>query len=176
MAKVDYDALEREYITSSISIRKLAEKHGMKSWSAVADQARKQDSAGKTWTDKRDEFRRGVTEKRMEKDVKSFVSKADELDFEMIQAARAIIFKGLELIRDGVVIPQPRDMLMAIDKLQLLTGRATERTEATVYGNSTVLGATIDTDFLHRIEELTRGAEDLRPGPSRLRIEGSKPN
>lgn len=175
MTKVDYDALEREYITSNISIRKLAEKHGMRSWSAVADQARKKDAAGKTWGDKRDDFKRSVTEKRIEKDAKRFVSSAEDLDFEMIQAARAIIFKGLELIRDGEVIPQPRDMLMAIDKLQLLTGRATERTEATVVGTATVRQP-IDSEFLARIEELTRGASDLGTGTPRLRIEGSKPN
>lgn len=176
MTKVDYDALEREYITSDISIRKLAEKYGMRSWSAVADQARKKDAAGQTWTDKRNSYRRSVTEKRIEKDARRFVREADDLDFEMIQAARAIIFKGLELIRDGKVIPQPRDMLMAIDKLQLLTGHATERTEATVIGTSTVVGSVTDTEFLQRLEELTRGVSGLAPGATRLRIEGSKPN
>lgn len=169
MTKVDYDALEREYITSDISIRALAQREGM-SWSAVADQARKHD-----WKGKRDEYRREVTRKTIAKDAKQFVAESDDLNFEMIQAARAIVYKVLEGLRDGTIIPQPRDALLAMDKIQLLSGRATERTEAQVIG-ITATGPIFDEALLRQLEELTRGATDLPSTSPRLRIEGSKPN
>lgn len=177
MTKIDYDVAEREFITTNISIRRLAEKFGMKGWSAMAERARKPDSAGKTWQDKRDEFRRSVSAKRMDKDVSKMVADTQELEFEQIQAARAIIFAGLQAIRDGDVVVQPRDITLAIDKLQLLLGKATERTEATVVGDTNPVSRGLpDPEFLRRLEELSRGAGDVVVGPTRLRIEGTKPN
>jgi hypothetical protein len=177
MTKIDYTSAEREFVTTDISIRKLSEKLGMAGWSAMAERARKKDAAGKTWQDKRDEFRRAVAEKRMDKDVSKYVADTEQLDYEQIQAARAILFAGLEAIRAGTVIVQPRDMTLAIDKLQLLTGKVTERTEATVVGDATpVSRGFADTDFLRRLEELSRGARDDDGGPTVLRIEGTKPN
>ena len=113
MTKIDYEAAEREFISTNISIRKLAEKFGMSGWSAMAERARKPDAAGKTWQDKRDEFRRSVSAKRMEKDISKYVQDTDELEFEQIQAARAIIFAGLQAIRDGNVTVQPREQPQA---------------------------------------------------------------
>jgi hypothetical protein len=176
MTKVDYEAAEREFVTTNISIRKLSEKLGMNGWSAMAERARKKDAAGKTWQDKRDEFRRSVSAKRMEKDISKYVADVEQLDFEQIAAARAIIFAGLEAIRDGNVIVQPRDITMAIDKLQLLTGKATERTEATVVGDSNPISRGPDPEFLRRLEELSRGARPDVIGHPGLRIEGAKPN
>ena len=37
----DYRALEREYVTSDISIRELCRRHGIRSHSPVVDQAKK---------------------------------------------------------------------------------------------------------------------------------------
>jgi hypothetical protein len=177
MTKIDYEAAEREFVTGRISIRKLSEKLGMSGWSAMAEHARKPDAAGKTWQDKRDEFRRKTAEKRMDKDVSKYANDIEELDFEQIQAARAILYAGLQAIRDGSVIVQPRDMVQAANLLQLLTGKATERTEATVVGDSdSISGGRPDPDFLRRLEELSRGARDESDGPSVIRIEGAKPN
>jgi hypothetical protein len=169
MSKVDYDLLEREYVTTDISIRALAQREGM-SWSAVADQARKRE-----WSDKRLTYRREVSKKTIARDAKQFVSESEDLNFEMIQAARAIIYKVLEGMRDGTILPQPRDALLAMDKLQLLTGKATERTEAQVVG-ITSTGGYIDDALLRRLEELTRGQTGLPSSAPKLRIEGTKPN
>jgi histone H3/H4 len=171
MSKIDYDLAEREYITTNISIRKLAEKYGMDGWSSMAEQARKRD-----WQEKRDEFRRSVSAKRLEKDVTKFVQDIEDLEYEQIQAARAIIFAGLQAIRDGSVTVQPRDITLAIDKLQLLTGKATERTEATVVGDSNPVSRGLDPEFLRRLEELSRGARNDAGGSAVIRIEGAKPN
>lgn len=178
MTKIDYEAAEREFVTGRISIRKLSEKLGMSGWSAMAEHARKPDAAGKTWQDKRDEFRRKTAEKRMERDVTKYANDIEELDFEQIQAARAILFAGLQAIRNGDVIVQPRDMTLAIDKLQLLLGKATERTEATVVGDTDPVsgGRGPTPDFFRRLEELSRGARDDAVGPTVVRIEGAKPN
>lgn len=176
MTKVDYEAAEREFVTSNISIRKLSEKMGMNGWSAMAERARKPDASGKTWQDKRDEYRRKVSEKRIEKDASRYVADAEQMEFEQIQAARAIIFAGLEAIRSGSVVVQPRDITLAIDKLQLLLGKATERTEATVVGdpNPVSRGFGANPEFLRRLEELSRGARDDTHRSAVIRIEGAK--
>jgi hypothetical protein len=173
-AKVNYETLEREYVTSLISIRKLADKYGM-SWSTVAERARRPDKTGKTWSDKRIEFRTRVSEKQIEKDASKYVRDVEELEYEQLQAARAIIFAGLDAIRRGDVTVQPRDITQAINVVQLLTGKATERTEATVVGNAIPVTGP-DPEFLRRLEELSRGALDEFARSPRLRIEGSKPN
>lgn len=169
MTKVDYDILEREYISSNIGFRALADKFGMKSFSAIADQARK-----RNWRQKRIDYRQKVSEQMIQKDARRFVQEADDMQFEMIQAARAVIYATLKGIQDGTVVPQPRDMLMAIEKLQLLTGGATERTEAQVIGISQPAVPIISDELLRRMEELTRGNGDEPLSAPRIRLEGTR--
>lgn len=169
MTKVDYDQLEREYISTNVGFRTLAEKYGMKSFSAIADQARK-----RNWRQKRIDYRKQVSDRMIQKDAKRFVQEADDMKFEMIQAARAVIYATLKGIQEGTVIPQPRDMLMAIEKLQLLTGEATERTEAQVIGIAQPAAPILSDELLRRLEELTRENGDVTISGPRIRLEGTR--
>ena len=172
--KVDYETVERDYVTSDASYRALSERYGV-AFGAIAAKGRQKDANGKNWAQKRAEFRAKVATKTLDRDSTRYVAQVEELQFEMIQAARAVIFKVLDGMKKGEIVPQAKDMLLAIDKLQLLTGRPTERTEETVIGtaHTTIIS---DPTFLRSLEELTRGVSDGSAAAPRLRIEGSKPN
>ena len=167
--KVDYAALEREYISGSLSIRALAAKHGM-SWGSVAVQYRK-----RGWKEKRIAFRSKASDKMIERDSTKMVQDTEALEFEQIQAARAIIFAGLEAIRNKEVTVQPRDMMQAADVIQRRLGKDIERSEVTVVGQPVPVAGP-DPEFLRRLEELSRGVLDDAPRVAGLRLTGTKPN
>ena len=50
-AKYDYDALERQYIQGTMSLRELCRMNGIETWSTVAEQAKKRE-----WDKRREEF------------------------------------------------------------------------------------------------------------------------
>jgi hypothetical protein len=66
--KFDYRSLEEQFIRGDMSVRELCRVNGIgpQSYSAVHDQARKQDDKGRTWYDKRTEYQTRATDKTLE--------------------------------------------------------------------------------------------------------------
>jgi len=127
-AKVDYDLLEREYIESDISIRALAERHGVRSFSSVADQARK-----RRWNDKRMTFRTKRDDKYIENVAEIRAREAAEIRQEVVYTLRGIISRFAMRLADDDPDKQPylsaKDAVLAAEKLLVLTGEVTERKE-----------------------------------------------
>lgn len=162
-AKYDYELLEREYITSDISIRELCERHGIATWSTVAAQAKKRE-----WNRKRQQFKdkafeadiEVMAQKRAMKLQQTFEDAIDVIDAAFIQM-------GID-IQAGRVIVTPTDVAKLIDKLQLLTGGPTSREEVSHLN----LNATLTPEQLRDIQAAAResGAGPRTVGQSALPV------
>lgn len=172
MAKVDYDQLEKEFITGDLSIRKLAEKYGM-SFSAVADQARKRD-----WASKRNDYRGARAIKVYEKTAEKYADDEVQLRHEMITLLRATLGRWAQQLADPNKPPTltAKDVTEVVKQLVLLTGGATERREEKHLGLNVSIGGPdgLQPEFLRRLLEESRryAAGDLE-GPAGPRIEGT---
>ena len=169
--KVDPALLEREYVTSHISIRELAKQHDL-SWSAVAARARKADSAGLTWEDKRAAFQRSVANTSYDKTSRRLAAEEADITSELINVNRATLAVYVQQLRDGKIAVTPKDAVAATHALMTLTGQATNRTEV-IDGTSSGKFAS---DELRRVIEIARAriidgtvAEPAgrEPGPTR---------
>jgi hypothetical protein len=121
--KVDYKAMEREYIGGTESIRGIAERYGI-SWSAVARQARLGD-----WATRRREFQAEATRRGMEDAEQRIRGQAGLIREEAVQVMRATLYAYADNLKDKPGNVTTRDAALAIDKLLLLTGEPTSRTE-----------------------------------------------
>jgi hypothetical protein len=169
-AKVDPTILEREYVTSTISIRKLAERHGL-SWSAVATRARKKDAAGLTWEEKRQAFQQSVAAKSYDKTAVKLANEEVDIRSELINVNRATLAVYITQLREGKIIVGPRDAVAATSALMNLLGEPTSRTETTI-----VDGTGFAREELQRIVEIARSriiegpvAGPDEPEPARTR-------
>lgn len=169
-AKVDYNELEREYVTGDISVRELARRYDMSN-GTISAQARKRE-----WESKRASYRDSIARRSYEKTADRFASKQVEVNEEIFGAMRATIYKYVEALKENKIIPSTKDAAIATDIILRLFGEPTERMEARVLGiNVTATGSLSDPDLLRRLEALTRGAlpDDEPSGTPRLRIAGS---
>jgi hypothetical protein len=171
MAKADYDALEKEYVTGDMSIRALAAEHDV-AWSSVAEQSRK-----RGWADKREAYRDSVQQRTYERAAAQFADQKSEIDNEMLLVMRATVRKYGELLLSGEVKPQAKDAVMAIEKILLITGNPTERREEKHLGiNVSVPGGELGPEFLRRLLDTARarGTESRVLGSAeRPRLEGA---
>lgn len=168
--KVDYDELEREYVTGDVSVRELARRYDMSNGS-VSAQARRRE-----WDAKRQSYRDSVARRSYEKTADRFANQQVEVNDEIFKAMRATIYKYVEALQSNKIIPNTKDATMAAEVILRLFGEPTERTEAHVLGiNINATGTLDNTDLLRRLESLTRGAlpGDEASGSPRLRIAGS---
>jgi hypothetical protein len=161
----DYETLEREYISTDVSIRELAAKHGIRSFSTVNVQKQKRD-----WDRKREEYRALVAAQDIETLVMARMKTIAEIHDELLYAVRAAIRRFIsDLSKDQTV--SARDVMGLIDKFLLLTGQPTARTESKnldVHDFGGLLRGAPD-QLLGELAELARqngaGAKSVGRGP-----------
>jgi hypothetical protein len=171
VTKVDYDQLEREFVTGTLSIRGLAAKHGMGP-SAVAEQARKRD-----WYAKRSQYRGTRALKTYERHAEQIADDDAQIRHEMVTLARATLARWAQQLSDTDKPPvlSAKDVVEVMKQLTLLIGGATERREEKHLGLNLNVGGPggLDPEFLRRLLEESRRhvspALESTPGP---RIEG----
>lgn len=154
----DYQKLEREYLNGKLTIRQLAAKHGIKSYSAVAAYAR---SHG--WYDRRARIAERAEEKVVER-VSEAVAEAetDELmqfRTESLAVARAAIYKYAQQLSDPNFVISTAEMVKAVNMGMLVLGEPTARTEERRLELSGTVGE-LPAEFLRRLVEVSR------PGPT----------
>lgn len=177
----DYDALEREYITSDISLRALARKAGINNHSMLMEQSKKRD-----WVKKREDYRAKSSQKavalmandegrRIAREAEVRDHAVDAID-EAIQRLRKDLADTVKTVNpDGTVtdtgVPvlrvKPQDIALLIDRLQVLFGKPSTITEERNLGVSL---ETSDPELLKGIIEATRGITDGPTGPARSAI------
>jgi transposase-like protein len=156
-----YRDLEREYITSQISIRELCRRHGISAHSLVTVQARK----GK-WAEKRvayqakasDTFIERYAARQADREAEIHDKALDAID-EAITRFRADLKATEKKLVDGewVEVPvmrlTPRDLAALIDRLQVLFDRPSHVSE----DRDLSVTSEIPIDALNQLVELTRG-------------------
>ena len=164
-----YRDMEREYITSDISIRELCRRHGIRSHSVVVDQSQKHD-----WAAKREAYRAEESEAYIERYADRMADRQAEISDKALDAIDQAIdkfrsdLKATKLVRqpDGSVteVPAwymtPRDLCLLIDRFEVLFGRPSvisQRQGLTVTSDLSV-------EDLSEFIEATRG----RAGPPRM--------
>ena len=171
--KVDYASLEREYVFGEASQRELAKREGISN-GTLSEYARNNE-----WDSKRDNYRNKLATRVTEKTVDKVANEQVQVNDEIFKAMRATIYKYVEALHAGTVVPSTKDAVMASEVLRSLFGEPDKRLEVRSLGiNVSATGQLTDPDFLRRLEQLTRGVRDgdEPTGGPRLRIEGSRPN
>ncbi len=198
--KFDYDVMEKDYITSDLSLRALASKYGVENHSLVMIASKK-----RGWAAKRAEFRERAAQRAIshmadvagqraarELEVRDHAIEAID---EAVQKMRADMkdtvkvpktiktedgTEEIEMVDTGVPVMRvgPRDLVVLIDRLNILFGRPSSITEERTLGLS--FNAETSPDVLRQIADAARGragSEPGRVGGSALpRIEDPRPN
>ena len=89
----DYRALEREYVTSQISLRELCRRHGIRSHSPVVDQAKKH-----KWAEKREQYQATASDAYIEKHAARHADRLALIEDKAIDA----IDQALDRFRDDM--------------------------------------------------------------------------
>jgi len=176
VSKYDYDALEQEFIQGpdELSVRELAKRHGIASWSTVNVQANKRE-----WARKRAEFRAKVNQKSLALSADKVATKIAEIEEDFLTVLQAGLRKLAMDMRDRTiedydvvthkpfrrVIPgqtiTPESIVKMIGAMQNLRGKPSSITEERLLGlDLTALG--LPAEDLRRIAELT-AEPDGRP-------------
>ena len=167
----DYQALEREYISGTMSLRELCRTHGVTAHSAVMVQARQ---GG--WAEKRRVYRDRASAAYIEHRADRAAIREAEVRDSAIEAIDEAITKFRRDLRatkqvvlaDGSIAEEPvmlitsRDLALLIDRFQILFGRPALITEGRSFA-ATITSEALPLDALQKIVELTRG---LTPSPS----------
>ena len=165
----DYLALEREFITGTMSLRELCRRHGVTAHSAVVVQARHGN-----WAEKRRAYRDRATSTYIQRHADRAAAREaevrdhalDAID-EAIQKFRADLRATEKKLIDGewVEVPvmrmTPRDLALLIDRLQILFGRPATISEGRGFA-ATITSDAIPVDVLKGIIEGTRGLAGTR--------------
>lgn len=139
--KYDYQALHDEFVQGpEISVRGLAEKHGIKSWSTLHVQVNKND-----WRGDRERYQRSLQAKTLEKTSSVIATKRATITVDALDVIHAAIFKMASDMQDhwvadpenprnrifvpGIVIT-PDSLSKLLDRLLTLTGSASVITES----------------------------------------------
>lgn len=165
----DYGALEREFVTSAedISIRELCRRHGIDEPSSVHAQAKRADSAGLNWYDKRDEYKQLQHQKLIDKVSDSRAAQAAkevQVFGKAIDAIELAFDKLKEGLIDGSVKVKPSDLALLIDRMNVLFNRPSQITEGRNIGLSVSAEGT--PAQLRAILELTSGVAGRDLGPA----------
>lgn len=164
----DYALLEREYVTSDISVRALAEKHGIRSFSTVAAQAKKRE-----WERKRADFKEAAFQHDIQNLARKRAVKLQEVYDDLVSVIQATIFRMAENLKGDDYHVSVKDLGLLIEKLQLLTGGATSREEI----HNLNLNADLPPELLRLIQDTARanGAGLQTVGQSALpELEGAR--
>jgi len=165
----DYRALEREYVTSQISLRALCRKHGISAHSLVTVQAKKH-----KWEAKREHYQAKESEAFMSRHAARQADRLAEIHDKTLDAIDEALDKFREdmgatkAVRqpDGSIVEQPawymtpKDLCLIIDRFEVLFG------QPSIISQHQNLTATseLPVDALREFIEATRG----RAGPPRI--------
>lgn len=124
IAHVDYDLLEKEYVTGTMSVRQLCRDHDIKSWSSVAKAARE-----RGWYEKREAYRSKKSDKMIERMAEDQAELAVEIRGEMLTVVRAALYKFAEDLKRPDYMISASELVKVIQQGMLLIGEPTSRTE-----------------------------------------------
>jgi hypothetical protein len=161
----DYQALEREYISGTMSLRELCRTHGVTAHSAVMVQARQ---GG--WAEKRGKFRARASTKYIEHRADHAALREAEVRDHAIEAideaitkfrsdlraTKRVVLADGNIVEEPVLVITPRDLALLIDRLQVLFDRPMTISEGRSR-TATVISEALPLDALQKIVELTRG-------------------
>lgn len=167
--RYDYDMLEREYVTTDVSLRELCRRHGITTHSLITVQSKKRE-----WVRKREEYRTRAADQTVifladkEADMRAReaavrMNAIDAID-EAITKLRAdmkrtfMVLRQDEWVEEPVMILRPHDIAMLIDRLQVLVGKPNQITEERNIG---VNFDGVSPELLMGFIEATRGLGSL---------------
>ena len=165
-----YRDLEREYITSQISLRELCRRHGIASHSLVVVQAQK---GG--WQDKREAYRARESDTFIALHADRMAAREAEVRVHALDAIDEAITKfrsdmqrteqkliGGEWVEVPVMMITPRDVALLIDRFQVLFARPSSISQ---HQGLTVAAESLPVEALQEFIEATR--ELMTPAPDR---------
>jgi transposase-like protein len=175
----DYRALEREYVTSQISLRELCRRHGINAHSLVVVQAQK---GG--WQEKREQYRAKASDAYIEHHAVNMAAREAEVRDHAIDAIHEAITKFRSDMRatkpvrqpDGTIADEPvmlitpKDVALLIDRFQVFFERPSVISEGRgVNVTSEALPIEALQEFIERTRGLAEPAPQESPLPRRLR-------
>jgi transposase-like protein len=166
-----YRDMQREYITTDISIRELCRRHGIRSHSVVVDQARK----GR-WSEKREQYRAKADESFMTHHAERMADRQADINDKVLDAIDLALdrfrsdLKATKLVRqpDGSITEEPawymtpKDLCLLIDRFEVLFGRPSVISQH----QGVTVTSELSADALREFIEVTRG----RVGPSPVEV------
>jgi hypothetical protein len=165
----DYAKFEREYITSTISLRELCRRHGITAHSAVMVQARQGN-----WAEKRRAYRDRASSTYIQHHADRAAARDAEVRDHALEAIDEAITKFRadlqaterklidgEWVEVPVMRMTPRDLALLIDRLQILFGRPAMITEGRGF-TTTAISEALPVEVLRGIIEATRGLSGTR--------------
>jgi hypothetical protein len=172
--------MEREYITTDISLRELSRKHGVGSHSLVVDQSRKHD-----WPAKREAYRARESESFIEKHAARHADRQAEIKDKVLDAIDEAITKFRQDMRatekklvneEWVEVPawymKPRDLCLLIDRFEVLFGRPSVISQHQGLTVTSELSVESLSEFLERTRGLAGPPRmEESPLPRRKRLE-----
>jgi hypothetical protein len=174
----DYPAMQHEYVTTDVSLRELAAKHGVKSPTSVSNYARRHG-----WDEKRAAFRATEEEATMEAVATQRAQKIAEMERDFFTTVHGAIIKmGLDLEDRWETDPKtgqrifvkgqsvtPEGLTKLIEKFMVMTGGVSSR-EAHVGLDVAVGPDAIPPDILRGLRQLAieQGAGTATSGRSPL--------
>lgn len=176
--RYDYEALKAEYVTGpDISIRALARKHEIKSWSALQAQANKGKEQGLDWDSEKERYQRTLAEKTLQTVTTALATKKAQIIADALDVIHAAIFKMAGDMRDhwvadpqnpsarvfvpGIVIT-PDSLAKLLDRFLTLTGNPSTISENRNIGLD--LTPDLPPDIAQLIAEVAGGrAANARP-------------
>lgn len=177
-SKHDYKTLRLEYIQSDISIRELAKKHDIPSFSSVNAMKNKEG-----WDADREAYRTSVAGREIETLVDARMRMVTEIHGELLLAVRHAVRRFIMDVSRNESPQQvsARDLMGMIDKFLLLSGSTPHRTESRISADHSFdfggLLADAPADVLRELAELARlngaGAQPVGRGPLVI-LEGSR--
>jgi hypothetical protein len=160
----DYLALEREFITGTMSLRELCRRHGVTAHSAVMVQARQGN-----WAEKRRAYRTRASSTYIQHHADRAAAREAEIRNHALEAIdeaitkfRADLWATERKLVDGewievpVMLITPRDLAPLIDRLQVLFGRPAMISEGRGSA-ATFISEAVPVEVLKGIIEATRG-------------------
>ena len=133
----DFATLEREYVTSQISLRELCRRHGISAHSLVVDQAKK-----RKWAEKRETYQRKASESFIEKYADRQAERQAQIHDRFLDAVDEAITKFREdmwatekkrIDGEWVEVPvmrfKPKDVAILIDRFQVLFAKPASITQ-----------------------------------------------
>lgn len=174
----DFARLDREFITSQVSLRELCRRHDISAHSLVTVQAKKH-----KWAEKREAYRQKESESFIEKHAARHADREAEVRDKALDAIDESIsefradLKATKPVRqpDGSITEEPawrmtpRDLALLIDRLEVLFDRPSVISE----GRGLTVRSELPLDALSELIDRTRrrGAPPTSPLPRTRRLD-----